>query len=349
MNRNRLAALAAIAVVLFVGLLPALGAHDKAGGPILTLERIYGSREFSAERFGPARWMGNGDSYATLEPSAEVKGGRDLVLYAAETGKRQVLVSAAKLIPAGGSEPLSIENYAWSPDGKVLIVFTNSKRVWRQNTRGDFWTYDLLTGRLRQLGRDFEPSTLMFAKLSPDGRKAAYVVKNDLYAEDLASGRVTRLTFDGGPDLINGTADWVNEEEFSIRDGFRWSPDSAAIAFWQFDTTRVPVFTMIDNTSALYPTTITFKHPKPGQTNPAVRAGVVPAAGGPVVWMKTPGDPSNTYIARLEWAGDSREVILQHLNRLQNTLNVLLGDAATGAVRTVFTDTDAAWVEIMDD
>jgi dipeptidyl-peptidase-4 len=351
-TRPRIAALAALALIL--SFVPAASARDKAApdkpfDPLLTVERIFAGREFAAERFGPARWMGDGESYTTLEPSPDAKGGRDLVLYRAATGARSVLVPAAKLVPDGASSALAIESYAWSPDGKVLIIFTNSERVWRQNTRGDFWTYELASGRLRRLGRDFEASSLMFAKLSPDGRKAAYVVKNDIYAEDLATGRVTRLTFDGGPDLINGTADWVNEEEFGIRDGFRWSPDGTRIAFWQFDTTRVPVFTMINNTDTLYPATISFKHPKPGQANSAVRVGVVPAGSGPVVWMKTPGDPSETYIARLEWAGDSREVILQHLNRLQNTLRVLLGDAATGEVRTVFTDADPAWVEVMDD
>ncbi len=339
---------------MILALVPAATSQDRPApsrtvDPILTVERIFAGREFAAERFGPARWMRDGDSYTTLEPSAGTKGGRDLVLCEASSGQRSVLVSAAKLVPPGASEPLSIENYAWSPDGKVLIVFTNSKRVWRQNTRGDFWTYDLATGRLRQLGRAFEPSTLMFAKLSPDGRKAAYVVANDIYAEDLASGRVTRLTYDGGDDIINGTSDWVNEEEFGIRDGFRWSPDGASIAFWRFETRRVPVFSMIDNTSSLYPKVISFKHPKPGQRNSVVKAGVVPASGGYPVWMRTPGDPANIYIARLEWAGNSREVVLQHLNRPQNTLSVLVGDAATGEVRTVFTDTDEAWVEVMDD
>ena len=323
-------------------------APAKPFDPVLTVERIFAGREFAAERFGPARWMSDGGSYTTLEPSAAAKGARDLVLYRAATGRREILVGAEKLVPAGAAEPLAIEDYAWSPDGQVLIVFTNSKRVWRQNTRGDFWTYALASGRLRRLGADFEPSTLMFAKLSPDGRMAAYVVGNDIYAEDLASGRVTRLTHDGSAEIINGTSDWVNEEEFGIRDGFRWSPDSTRIAFWRFDTTRVPAFTLIDNTGALYPTTKSFKHPKPGQTNSAVKAGVVPVSGGPAVWLKTPGDPSNTYIARLEWAGNSREVVLQHLNRLQNTLSVLLGDALTGEVRTVFTDTDEAWVETMD-
>ena len=340
-----------VLIVLALGLAVPAGsvAQDKAANPILTLDRIFAGREFAAERFGPARWMRDGETYTTLEPSVEAKAGRDLVLYKAESGQRTVLVSAAKLVPPGASDPLAIEDYAWSPDGKVLIVFTNSKRVWRQNTRGDFWTYDLAAGRLRRLGPEFEPSTLMFAKLSPDGRKAAYVVKNNIYAENLASGKITQLTFDGGADIINGTSDWVNEEEFGIRDGFRWSPDSASIAFWQFDTRRVPVFSMINNTDSLYPRIISFKHPKPGQTNSAVKVGIVPVAGGYPVWVRTPGDPSDAYIVRLEWAGNSREVILQHLNRLQNTLNVLIGDAASGEVRTVFTDTDETWVEVMDD
>ncbi|HMA54736.1 MAG TPA: S9 family peptidase, partial [Acidobacteriota bacterium] len=135
-------------------------APDKPFDPVLTVERIFAGREFAAERFGPARWMSDGESYTTLEPSGEAKGGRDLVLYRAETGRREVLVSAARLVPAGASSPLAIEDYAWSPDGKVLIIFTNSKRVWRQNTRGDFWTYELATGRLSRLGRDFEASSL---------------------------------------------------------------------------------------------------------------------------------------------------------------------------------------------
>ncbi len=324
-------------------------AQNASAGSMLTLDRIFDSREFAAERFGPARWMSDGESYTTVEPSTETKGGSDLVLYRAETGRREILVPAVRLIPSGADTPLSIDDYSWSPDGKVLIVFTNTRRVWRQNTRGDYWTYDLTSGRLQQLGRKFEPATLMFAKLSPDGRKAAYVVKNNIYVEDLASGAVTQLTRDGDEEIINGTSDWVYEEEFGVRDGFRWSPDSTAIAFWQFDTRGVPVFSMINNTDALYPRIIQFKYPKAGEQNSAVRVGVIPVSGGNPVWMKAPGDPRNMYIARLDWAGNSEEVVFQHLNRLQNTNHVLIGDAATGEVRTVFTDRDDAWVEVMED
>jgi dipeptidyl-peptidase-4 len=325
------------------------GGREKPGGPLLTLERIFAGREFAAERFGPARWMKDGETYTTLEASAEVKGGRDIVLYRAETGKREILVPAAKLVPPGAAEPLSIDNYEWSPDGKILLVFTNSRRVWRQNTRGDYWIFDLAAGNLKKLGRTFDPSTLMFAEISPDGRNAAYVVKNDIYVEDLGSGSIRRLTWDGSDTLINGTSDWVYEEEFGVRDGFSWSPDGLRIAFWQFDTRGVPDFSMINNTDSLYPKVTTFKHPKPGQRNSACRVGVVPASGGYPVWMKAPGDPRDTYIPRMAWAGNSREVILQHLNRLQNTNTVMIGDAATGEARPIFIDRDEAWVKVMDD
>jgi dipeptidyl-peptidase-4 len=209
-----------------------LAGQDKPSDPsLLNLDRIFGSREFASERFGPARWMKDGASYTVLEDSAAVKGGRDIVLYSAETGRRDILVSASSLVPANASSPLSIDNYEWSADGKKLLVFTNSRRVWRQNTRGDYWVLDLAGGTLIKLGKGFEPSTLMFAKFSPDGWRAAYVSKNDIYAEDVSTGRIIRLTWDGSATLINGTADWVYEEEFSIRDGFRWSPDGQSIAF----------------------------------------------------------------------------------------------------------------------
>jgi dipeptidyl-peptidase 4 len=347
MNRWRhpLSCLTLVAIVALAAPTAAVGQPSQAA---LTLERIFASREFAAERFGPARWMRDGESYTTLEPSVDVKDGRDLVRYAAATGERRVIVPAAKLSPAGSTAPLSIEDYAWSPDGQVLIVFTNSKRVWRQNTRGDYWTYDMRTGALRRLGRGFDPSSLMFAKLSPDGTRAAYVVRNNLYVEDLASGKTTPLTSDGNDDVVNGTSDWVYEEEFDLRDGFRWSPDSSAIAFWRFDTSGVPVFSMINNTDGLYPTVTRFKYPKAGEPNSAVQLGVVRIADGKTTWMKTAGDPRQIYLPRMEWYRGSNEIVFQQLNRLQNTDRVIVGSAATGEVRTMFTEQDEAWVDVQD-
>jgi len=336
-------------LLALVSVRPLSSGPNESDGFLLTLDRIFAGREFAPERFGPARWMKDGETYTTLEPSAASKAGRDIVRYRAGSGTREVLVSAAKLVPPGTSEPLAVDNYEWSGDGTKLLVFTNSRRVWRQNTRGDYWVYDLSSGRLRKLGSGFDPSSLMFAEISPDGRQAAYVVKNDIYVESLASGEVRKLTWDGSETTVNGTSDWVYEEEFGVRDGFSWSPDSLKIAFWQFDTRGVAEFTMINNTDALYPRTVTFKYPKAGERNSSCRLGVVPAAGGYPVWLRTPGDPRNTYIPRMAWAGNSREVILQHLNRLQNTNTVMMADAATGEVRPLLVDRDDAWVEVMED
>ena len=314
---------------------------------LLTLDRIFDSNDFASDGIGAVRWLRSGDSYTKLEAAARGKKGRDLVAYDAGTGARQVLVSADRLVPTGTTDPLVIENYDWSSDDQKLLVYTNSKKVWRLNTRGDYWVLDLKSGRLTKLGGvDAKPSTLMFAKFSPDGRRVGYVRESNIYVEDLATGKITALTTNGTPTLINGTSDWVNEEEFFLRDCWRWSPNSRSIAFWQFDASGIETFYLINNTDSLYPKLTPIPYPKVGTTNAAVRIGVISADGGEVRWMKTPGDPRQNYIAMMEWAGNSNELVLQHLNRLQNTLQVMVANAATGDVRTILTEKDSAWVDV---
>ena len=327
------------------------------------LHRMYASRDFEVKYFGPARWLDDGASYTTVEPSAAVKDAEDIVRYQTATGKREVLVSAAKLIPAGAKAPLAFENYAWSKDKARLLLYSNSAPVWRQHTRGDYWVLDLQTGSLHKLGGDGPASSLMFAKFSPDGTKVAYVRGNNIFVEEISGGRIMQLTRDGSATIINGTSDWVYEEELDIRDAFRWSPDGRRIAYWQFDTSGVGIFKLLYNLGApkeivtgfpypglgVYPTVLNIPYPIPGTTNSAVRAGVVSVDGGDTQWMQVPGDPRENYIARLEWAGNSSELAIEHLNRLQNTNDVLLADAATGAVRQIFRDQDQAWVDVMDE
>jgi dipeptidyl-peptidase-4 len=314
-----------------------------------TLDRMFNKHEFASAPFGPARWLHDGAEYTTVEPSSEgPKGSRDIVQYETATGKRTVLVSAAKLIPAPGAKPLSIEDYVWSPDNRLLLIFTNSKKVWRRNTRGDYWILDLATSKLTKLGGDAPESSLMFAKFSPDSRSVAFVRANNIYVQDLATYAVRALTTDGSTTLINGTSDWVNEEELNIRDGFRWSPDSQSIAFWQFDTTGVGDYTLINDTAQEYPQTTQYLYPQPGTTNSAVRAGVVSAQGGPVRWVNLPGDPRQHYIARLDWIPGSNELVIEYLNRLQNTNTVFIANAQTGDARALFEDQDKAWVDVVD-
>jgi dipeptidyl-peptidase-4 len=314
----------------------------------LTLERLFASGEFYGESFGPARWL-DGDRYTTLEPSRSLRGGADIVAYDAATGRAEVLVEAAVLVPSGSRRPLEVEGYQWSRDGGKLLIFTNTRRVWRTNTRGDYWVLDRHRQSLTRLGARFPEATLMFAKLSPDGTRVAYVQGNNLYVETLDGGAVTALTTDGSRTTINGTFDWVYEEEFSLQDGFRWSPDGTHIAYWQLDATGVRDFLLLNNTDSLYSFTIPVQYPKAGTTNSAARVGVVPATGGETVWMALAGDPRNHYPARMEWAGSSDEIVIQYLNRLQNRLELLLGSAATGALRMVLVETDEAWLDVVND
>ncbi len=317
---------------------------------LLTLDRIYSSDEFAPEPLGGPSWIPGEAAYARLEPDSAAQGAAVLVRYDAASGRREVWVPASRLVPAGDTVPLAIEGYTLSPDRKRLLLFTNSRRVWRQNTRGDFWTLDLGTWALRKLGGSAAaPSTLMFAKFSPDGGRVAYVREHDLYVEDVTGGRITRLTRDGSRTIINGTFDWVYEEELNLRDGFRWSPDGRRIAFWQLDAAGVHDFDLINDTDSLYSFVIPVQYPKAGTTNSAARVGVVSADGGEPRWFDVPGDPRNNYIPRLEWAASSNEVVLEHLNRAQNTLEVMLGDAASGRTRTILTERDSAWVDVVDD
>ena len=315
---------------------------------LLNLERIFSSREFRAERFGPSRWLKDKSAYTVLERSKKNKDkdARDIVLYEPESGKRETLVPSKRLIPPGEKKPFSISNYDFSSDRQKLLIFTNTKRVWRQNTRGDYWVLNLSDWSLNKLGGDAEPSTLMFAKFSPAGNRVGYVINNNIYVQDLKSHRIKQLTKDGSQTIINGTFDWVYEEEFSLRDGFRWSPDGKWIAYWQLNTEGVKTFHLINNTDSLYPRLIPFQYPKVGETNSSSRIGVVSSGGGETRWFELEGDPRNHYIARMEWAANSEEVCFQRLNRLQNTIWLMLGDIRTGKVRTILTERDKAWLEV---
>jgi dipeptidyl-peptidase-4 len=313
---------------------------------LLTLERIFSSDEFSPKFFGPARWLSDGNGYTTLEPSASASGGRDIVRYDVEKGTREVLVAVEKLIPEGAAKPLRLNNYQWSPDAKSLLIFTNTKKVWRINTRGDYWILNLGTWKLRKIGGNAPASSLMFAKFSPDGRKVGYVSEHNIFVEDIETGQIKQLTTDGSNTMINGTFDWVYEEEFECRDGFRWSPDSKSIAYWQLDASGIGVFYMINNTDSVYSKIIPVQYPKAGEKNSACRVGVVSAEGGATTWMDVPGDPRDNYIPRMEWSGTSDAIVMRHLNRLQNEMQIMLGDIHTGKVQTILTDRDSAWVDV---
>ena len=351
MKRNT-SLLSALLLLLIVASTSAQQAVPSPSSPspdasLLTVDSILTYRTLS---LGPIQWQENGSGYLALEPSANKKEFVDIVRYDALSGERSIKVPAEKLIASGAPSPLLIEEFVFTPDEQKLLIFTNSERVWRSNTRGDYWVVDLKSWTLRRLGGpSAKPSSLMFAKFSPDGSRVAYVRENNIYVEQLNAvfGQlILPITTDGTRYIVNGTFDWVYEEEFFCRDGFRWSPDGKHIAYWQLNTEGAKEFKLINNAAGLYPEIISFPYPKAGETNSAARVGVASAAGGATRWIEIAGDPRNNYLPRMEWAASSDEVVIQQLNRLQNTNNVMLGDIRTGKVRPILSEKDEAWVDV---
>ena len=314
----------------------------------LSLEKIYSQQEFQTKGFGPVRWLEDGSGYTTLEPSLS-KEGSDIIKYNPETNVRTILVDATSFVPKGTDKPLRVNDYFWSNDGEKLLIFTNTRRVWRYHTRGDFWVLHLKSGKLQQLGKLLKATMLQFAKFSNDSKKVAYVSEQNIYIEDLESEIITALTTDGKDNIINGTFDWVYEEELSLRDGFRWSPDSKRIAYWQMDTKGIGTFNMINNLDSIYPKLIPIPYPKVGTTNPASKIGVVNVDDTETTWIDIPGDPRNHYLARMDWAKSSEEIIVQQLNRKQNTNKVYFGNAKTGVSKLIHTEKVETWLDVYDD
>lgn len=316
---------------------------------LLSLERIFGRSEFKTKRLS-ARWLDQHPGYTFLRGAeAGALKGHSEIWHTLPGEEPRRLVSADELLPPGSEVPLSIDDYQFSGDLGLLLVYTNSQRVWRSKSRGDYWVLDRGSGELQQLGGDSAPSSLQFAKFAPDGSKVAYVRGNDLFVEDLLDQEIRQLTKSNKATLFHGRFDWVYEEELQIRDGFRWSPDGEAIAFWQFDESGVRQHTMVDHVSGLYPKLQQFGYPKVGQRNAASRIGIVELSTGAITWAQVPGDPRNHYLARMDWTNRADELIVQQLDRAQTSNRVMLVQRSDGAARTILKENDPAWVDIHDE
>lgn len=313
----------------------------------LELEDVLSGKLIQTRGTGPMTWLKDGERYSRIEPNAET-GGTDVVAYRAKDNKREVIIPASMLINPETGKPLPVRSLIWSDDNDKVLIYTNTKRVWRYDTKGDYWVLDLKNGKLSQLGKTMPESSMMFAKFSPQGDRVAFVSDNNIYVEELKSGAVTPLTTDGSDRIVNGTFDWVYEEEFDCRDGFRWSPDGQTIAYWQSDTDGTGVFDIINNVDSIYPTILHFPYPKAGTANSAVKVGYVPATGGATSWITIPGDARNNYIPRMEFIPESNELFIQQMNRQQNTNHVWIAKIGETEPVNIFTDTDAAWLNTND-
>jgi dipeptidyl-peptidase 4 len=244
---------AARVVALVVLAAAATGAHHTAGAQNrdsarlasadrLTVDRIYRTVEFRSAPLPSFVWFREGTRYVDVRPNPT--GGVDLVQVDAATARATPIVAAQQLL-GGEGKRLDVEDVQLSSDGTKALLYHSSVPVWRRNTRGRYEVLDLHTRKLTPVSR--RPGLQMFAKFSPDSRRVAFVRDNDLWVTDLQTGAETRLTRDGSETIINGTTDWVYEEELGLSDAYRWSPDSRAIAFWRFDQSPIKTFPLYPN------------------------------------------------------------------------------------------------------
>ena len=378
MNRLHRFLLATAAVALGALLLTAPATHaqpadttarDTVTVPDLTLETIHASGELSPESFRGGRWTEEGPVITYVE-SADTSDATHLIRYNLETDSRERLIDGTNLYAEDVDRLIQIEDYEYSNDGSSVLLYTDSQRVWRYNTKGIYYVYDLDTQTLTPVA-DRDDGYQMFAKFNPSATKVAFVRNRNLFVKDLETGTETALTTDGAEGtIINGTFDWVYEEEFRIRDGFRWSPDGEHIAFFKLDESDTREFALTDYTTR-YPDYKRFRYPKAGEVNAEIKIGVVTMTAvdtsrsgqdAAIQYFDTktwdPGlsqeeeatDP-HEYLARMGWTPEidgRHHVWMFRMNRGQNQLDVMYGNPDNGTVQTVVEENLESYIDIED-
>ncbi len=302
----------------------------------VTVESLPQIRREAGTRMGSPEWSPDGNSILYSR-------GSKLVLYDVRSKSEKELVAfdvlerAAKQPPAPerfGWQNRRVENrrFAWADSGDQVLI----------STAGDLFLLKIDPLQWTQLTAT--PDEENDPKLSPDGRQVAYRVGEELYTLDVATKTTRRLTFDGTPTRMNGKLDWVYPEELEIGTAFWWSPDSLSLAYLQFDVSREFVYPQVD-LLGLRAVGEPERYPQAGTPNATVKVGVVNCDGAAPEshWMEV-STADDTLIARVDWVPGTRKLAIQRLNRVQNHLDLLISDAASGRVSTVLSETDPYWV-----
>ena len=304
----------------------------------LTVERIWKNYEFNPKRIGGYQAMNDGEHYIKVTDGS-------FYLYAMNdlNDKGVMFLDGSKLELNG--KQIAFDDFQFNSDESKLLLLTNVESIYRRSYQAVYYLYDLKTQKLSPLDAVHSPQTL--AEYSPDGMKVSFIHGNDLFVKTIATGKVEKLTQDGKRNkIINGTTDWVYEEEFSITKAYGWSPDSKYIAYLRFDEKAVPEYSM-DTYGGLYPESYTFKYPKAGEVNSVVTAHCVSLDSKKVQQISL---GKYEYIPRLNWSSASNQLIIQTMNRHQSELNYWLVDVVKGKVssKIFFTEKSKTYIDIDD-
>lgn len=331
MIRHAVLVISALMLTLF----PAAG----QSGDKFSLEDIYKNGRFTARGIDNLRSSADGIHYTLLERE---NGNYSVNEYRYSDGVKTGTLFSSRGIP--GLDGRRIYGYEISPSGDKILLETEHEPVFRRSFLARYYVFDRDKGTSEIL----DTSKVQQPAFSPDGTKVAYSKDNDIYYKDLASGNIVRVTRDGRHGhVINGTADWVYEEEFAVVRMFGWSPSGGHIAYVRFDESAVPVYGMDIYGESLYPVRQTFKYPKAGENNSCVSLHIYHLADSSAteIGMDSRGD---FYIPRIKWVPGADRLAYFVMNRAQNHLEVFSTDPNGDNTELLFEDTDKAYINLDD-
>jgi dipeptidyl-peptidase-4 len=309
----------------------------------ITVEDIWQRNTFRMSSVHGVDWMKNGQFY-TSQVQDNNSGAAHVIRYNITTGQIADTVFNGNTVALAG-RPFGFDSYGFSPDETKILFATETEPIYRRSFKASYFIYDLGSRQLTPLSTGGKQS---YATFSPDGSKVAFTRDNNLFYVDLASKREIQITKDGEFNkIINGSTDWVYEEEFSFAQAFFWSPDGKKIAFYTFDESEVKEYNM-QVWGTLYPVDYRFKYPKAGEKNSVVGISVYHLDNNNIVKMDV-GPEKDQYIARINWTQNPDLLSMRRMNRLQNKLEVLHAEANTGKSNVVLTEKADTYIDINDD
>lgn len=312
----------------------------QGGHKQITLDDIYKNGTFRMKGVPGFNAMKDGKRYTQIDREGErIR----INVYDLATGKKEGTLFDNKVDKFSGTE-LNIESYELSKDERKMLLVTDGEHIYRHSELQRVYVYDIESGTIKLLDYD----KVLHATFSPDGTKVAFVKNNNLFYKDVEKDMVVPVTSDGAKNrIINGNCDWVYEEEFSFTRAFQWSENSKYLAYYRFDETLVPEYTMAKYTG-LYPEQYTYKYPKAGERNSIVQIKIYNLQSKSTITANT-GSETDQYLPRIKWAGDANKLCIYRLNRRQNKLDMILADATTGKSAYIYREQNKAYIEIEDD
>ncbi|NBX79907.1 MAG: S9 family peptidase [Flavobacteriales bacterium] len=305
----------------------------------ITIEKIWKKYEFYAKSVEGFKSMKDGEHYT--RPTTDLSIKKYSLLNDKDAGT--TLVEGKDLLFKGKS--IEFDDYEFNSDESKILLLTSTEPIYRRSFKAIYFLYDINSKKLQPLDEEHQPQTL--AEYSPDGTMVSYIHGNDLFVKNIKTGAVKKLTQDGKRNkIINGTTDWVYEEEFSITKAYGWSPDSKTIAFLRFDEKEVPEFSMAMY-GELYPDEYKYKYPKAGEVNSKVTAHLVDVASAKISNLDL---GEYEYIPRLNWSTTAKHLILQTMNRHQSSLKYHLFDC-TGKKpihKVIFEEKSDTYIDVDD-